>query len=78
MADSIKIVNEAIDWRLSDDPITEYDDEETKDPEYRKKTRCRIFLGYTSNMVSSGIRETIRYLAQHKMIDCIVTSGGGV
>ena len=63
---------------MSDEPITEQDDEEAKDPEYRKNTRCKIFLGYTSNMVSSGMRETIRYLAEHKMIDCIVTSGGGV
>jgi deoxyhypusine synthase len=29
-------------------------------------------------MVSSGIREIIRYLVQHKMVDCIVTSAGGV
>lgn len=29
-------------------------------------------------MVSSGVREIIRYLAQHKMIDCIVTSAGGI
>ncbi|CAN0570225.1 unnamed protein product [Ectocarpus sp. 12 AP-2014] len=29
-------------------------------------------------MVSCGVRETIRFLAQHKMVDCIVTSAGGV
>ena len=29
-------------------------------------------------MVSSGIREIIRYLAEHKMIDCIVTTAGGI
>lgn len=29
-------------------------------------------------MVSSGIREVIRYLVQHKMVDCIVTSAGGI
>lgn len=29
-------------------------------------------------MVSSGMREVIRYLVQHKMVDCIVTSGGGI
>lgn len=40
--------------------------------------RTRIFLGYTSNMISSGIRETIRYLVEHKMVDCIVTSAGGI
>ena len=40
--------------------------------------RCTIFLGYTSNMISSGNREIIRYLAQHKMVDCIVSSAGGI
>ena len=41
-------------------------------------SRCTIFLGYTSNMISSGTREVIKYLAQHKMIDCIVSSAGGI
>ena len=27
---------------------------------------CTIFLGYTSNMASCGVRDTIRYLVQHK------------
>lgn len=58
--------------------MNEYDDEETSVPEYRKATRATIFLGYTSNMVSSGMREVIRYLVQHKMVDCIVTSAGGI
>ncbi len=39
---------------------------------------CTIFLGYTSNLVSSGLRETIRFLVQHKLVDCIVTTAGGV
>ncbi|XP_076844758.1 deoxyhypusine synthase isoform X2 [Brachyhypopomus gauderio] len=39
---------------------------------------CTIFLGYTSNLISSGVRETIRYLVQHKMVDVIVTTAGGV
>ena len=29
---------------------------------------CTIFLGYTSNMASCGVRETIRYLVQHKAV----------
>ena len=33
-----------------------------------RKGGVRIFLGYTSNMVSSGNREVIRYLVQHKMM----------
>lgn len=34
----------------------------------RPLTGCTIFLGYTSNLISSGIRETIRYLVQHNMV----------
>ncbi|KAL8790843.1 MAG: hypothetical protein Q9195_006168 [Heterodermia aff. obscurata] len=37
-----------------------------------------IFLGYTSNLVSSGLRETLRYLVQHKHVSAIVTTAGGV
>jgi deoxyhypusine synthase len=40
--------------------------------------RCTIFLGYTSNLISSGLRETIRYLVQNKMVDCIVSTAGGI
>ncbi|OWA50678.1 Deoxyhypusine synthase [Hypsibius exemplaris] len=42
------------------------------------RTNCTIFLGYTSNMVSCGVRETIRFLVQHRMVDCIVTTAGGI
>ena len=31
------------------------------------KNNCTIFLGYTSNMASCGVRETIRFLVQHKV-----------
>ncbi len=78
LATAIQIVNEMISYRLSDDPVNEYDDQETSKPEFRKNYRCKIYLGYTSNMVSSGVRQVIRFLAEHKMIDCIVTSTGGV
>ena len=43
-----------------------------------ESTNCKIFLGYTSNMASCGVRETIKFLAKHKMIDVIVASAGGV
>jgi len=42
------------------------------------KNNCTIFLGYTSNMASCGVRETIRFLLQHNMVDCVVTSAGGI
>ena len=34
----------------------------------REKTNCTIFLGFTSNMISSGVRDCIRYLVQHNMV----------
>ena len=37
-----------------------------------------LFLGYTSNLISSGLREIIKFLAQHKLVDCIVTTAGGI
>jgi deoxyhypusine synthase len=43
-----------------------------------RKDKCTIFLGYTSNMVTSGLRDVFRYLAQHKLVDVIVTTAGGV
>ncbi len=43
-----------------------------------EQTNCTIFLGYTSNMVSCGNRDIIRYLVQHKKIDCLVTTAGGI
>ncbi|KAL5483684.1 hypothetical protein EMCRGX_G020090 [Ephydatia muelleri] len=49
-----------------------------KEPEDGQLTNCTIFLGYTSNLISSGLRETIRYLVQNRMVDVLVTSAGGV
>ena len=43
-----------------------------------RKEKVRIFLGYTSNMVSSGVREQIRYLVEHKLVDILVTTAGGI
>ncbi|MBM3233374.1 deoxyhypusine synthase [Candidatus Pacearchaeota archaeon] len=37
-----------------------------------------IFLGFTSNMVSSGLREVLRYLVEHKKVDVVVTTAGGI
>ena len=38
----------------------------------------RVFLGYTSNIISSGVREIIAYLVKHKKVDVIVTTAGGI
>lgn len=47
-----------------------------QDPESSEKTT--IFLGYTSNLISSGLRGTLRYLAEHSHVSAIVTTAGGI
>lgn len=37
-----------------------------------------IYLGYTSNMVSSGLRDIFRYLVEHKKVNVIITTAGGI
>ncbi|CAN8020072.1 unnamed protein product [Ixodes persulcatus] len=53
-------------------------DQHETDDFIRRKYGCTIFLGYTSNMASAGIRDIIRFLVEHSMVDCIVTTAGGV
>ena len=65
-------------WRLSHEPVAENEDDDLRDPAAREKVRCTIFLGCTSNLVSAGTRETIRYLIQHRKVDCLVTTAGGI
>ncbi|MDO8661420.1 MAG: deoxyhypusine synthase [Candidatus Woesearchaeota archaeon] len=43
-----------------------------------RSEKCTIFFGYTSNMVSSGLRDVFCYLAEHKLVDVIVTTAGGI
>ncbi|KAK4706170.1 deoxyhypusine synthase, partial [Phenoliferia sp. Uapishka_3] len=65
-------------WRLSDETIHPDSQTEELDPDIRAATGCSIFLGYTSNLVSSGLREIIKFLVQHKYISCLVTTAGGI
>ena len=58
--------------------MEEDDPDELLDPEVRSNTRCNIFLGYTSNLISSGLREVILYLVKHKHVSVIVTTAGGI
>uniref|UniRef100_A0A0R3VVV9 deoxyhypusine synthase n=1 Tax=Taenia asiatica TaxID=60517 RepID=A0A0R3VVV9_TAEAS len=43
-----------------------------------RRSGCTVFLAYTSNMISAGVREVIRFLVQHNLVDVLVTSAGGV
>ncbi len=43
-----------------------------------RREKAKIFLSFTSNQVSSGNREIIKYLVKHKKVNVLVTSAGGV
>lgn len=74
---AIDEINKMLDCRTI--PLTEDQTDSLEDDPFIKRTsNCTIFLGYTSNMVSSGMRETLRFLIEHRMVDCIVTTAGGV
>ncbi|PKA62119.1 Deoxyhypusine synthase [Apostasia shenzhenica] len=78
LGDAIDVVNHMLDWRLSHEKPTEDCSEEELDPGFRESVRCKIFLGFTSNLISSGVRDIIRYLVEHKMVDVLVTTAGGI
>lgn len=46
--------------------------------ERMRKDRATIFFGFTSNMISCGVRESIKFLAKHSMVDVMVTTAGGI
>jgi len=37
-----------------------------------------VYLSFTSNMVSSGLRDIFRYLIENKKVNYVVTTGGGI
>ncbi|CAG9767949.1 unnamed protein product [Ceutorhynchus assimilis] len=69
-------INKMLECRKLHIPEDKYIDRDDQFTVVRNS--CTIFLGYTSNLVSSGLRETIRFLVQNKMVDCIVTTAGGI
>lgn len=74
LARAIKEVNLMIEKRkmpLVD--VSPYVEEAAK-----PKTNLSIFLGFTSNMTSCGVRDIIRFLVKHSMVDCLVTTAGGI
>ncbi|KAH0587525.1 hypothetical protein H2248_006308 [Termitomyces sp. 'cryptogamus'] len=75
---AIDIVNRMRKWRLSDEPLAEDESDYHSSPDIRAQTRCNIFLGYTSNLISSGLREVILYLVKHNHVAVLVTTAGGI
>ncbi|MFB6216176.1 MAG: deoxyhypusine synthase family protein, partial [Candidatus Aenigmatarchaeota archaeon] len=39
---------------------------------------AKIFLTFTSNIISSGLRETIAYLAREDLVDVMITTSGSI
>lgn len=43
-----------------------------------REANAKIYFGCTSNMISSGSREIIKYLAKNRYFEVMVTTGGGI
>lgn len=78
LALAIDEINKMLAWRLSDDAVTPAESEEYLDPAVRAQTRGAVWLSFTSNMISCGVREVIRYLVKHKLVTAIVTTAGAI
>ncbi|KAL6773897.1 DHS1 [Auxenochlorella protothecoides x Auxenochlorella symbiontica] len=76
LGQAIVEVNRMLDWRLSDEHVLDTD--AVVEPAERASVRAKLFLGYTSNLVSAGVREHIKFLVQHKLVDVLVTTAGGI
>lgn len=74
---AIEEIDKMINCKLQPVP-REQQTEINLNPCGRPKNNCTIFLSFTSNLISAGTREVIRYLVQHNMVDCLVTTAGGV
>lgn len=62
VARAVDIINNMRAWR---DPASPAD-------------RTTVFLGYTSNLMSSGLRGYLRSLVRHSHVSAVVTTAGGV
>lgn len=63
---AVNEINKMISCRNQPKSSDRYNDDE--DEFANIKNNCTIFLGYTSNIVSSGLRETIKFLVQHNLV----------
>lgn len=43
-----------------------------------RAANARVYMGCTSNMMTCGVREYLRYLAKHKHFEVFVITGGGI
>lgn len=75
---AIQEIERMLDWSLASEPVAPDEEEGFKDPKVREQVRTKIWLAYTSNLISSGLRETIRFLAQHSMVQVMLSTAGGI
>lgn len=78
LAKAIQKIEQMLDWSLADVPVAVDEDEEYKSQAAREKVRCKIWFSYTSNLVSCGLRESIRFLAKYNMVQVMCTTCGGI
>lgn len=77
VAQACEIIDEMSEWRgVHKDTLDEHKRTgEFDDHGFQKST---IFMGFTSNLISLGLRDTLRYLLQHKKVSAVVSSAGGI
>eukprot|EP00659_Diplonema_papillatum_P017677 gene17677-27205_t len=77
---AVEEVKAMLQWRLSDDVKalnTQRQHAEISDEE-ALHVRTKVFLGACSSLLLSGVRESIRFVCEHKMVHVVVTPGGGI
>jgi deoxyhypusine synthase len=74
---AITITRKMFDWKLEDQDREKckYDDDDLQD---FHKNKALIFLGCSSNLMTSGTREVLKYLLKYRMVHVFVTPAGGI
>jgi deoxyhypusine synthase len=75
---AIQEINKMLAWRAPAAAVHSEDGKSCDASSSADQQRCKIFLGYTSNMISCGNREVIRFLVEHKLVDYLVSTAGGI
>jgi len=75
---AVEEINRMLEMKSQPLELNEAEKDYNPNPCGRERTNCTIFLGFTSNLISAGVRETFRWLLQHNMVDCVVTTAGGI
>ncbi|CAK9439210.1 uncharacterized protein LODBEIA_P34340 [Lodderomyces beijingensis] len=78
LSQACHIIDEMRQWRGKRKSELAEHEQTGEFDEQDERQKTTIFMGYTSNLISSGLRDTLRYLVQHKMVSAIVATAGGV